>query len=248
VNVESTLGFLDQALDNIEAETGAVASTFGGEIGLKNLGKDLGWNSGASISHGDTQQWGRVSKVLNVQEPVFGAVSEGTKIQRVRQHTTLNIDRVRLRGALERIHRQVQEHLNEIGAVHADGNIDGQWLDIELMVLSTRMNASQVDEVREQLVHTDPGDLVGVTPEKAKIAAGDFNAVGYLSSDGLEPVLNELQILHFEASGVPNALVEELDKAGNDRERPIDIVDDAGVDFTPSMGHLLLDFLVLQLG
>jgi len=40
--------------------------------------------------------------------------------------------------------------------------------------------------------------------------------------------------------------VEQLDEAGNHRERTIDVVDDAGVDVAARLGDLFLDFLVLQ--
>ena len=45
---------------------------------------------------------------------------------------------------------------------------------------------------------------------------------------------------------VADALVHELDEAGDDRQRAVDVVDDAGVDFAAGLGHLLLDLLVLQ--
>ncbi len=47
--------------------------------------------------------------------------------------------------------------------------------------------------------------------------------------------------------GVADALVHELNEAGDDGQRPVDVVDDAGVDLAARGRHLLFDLLALQL-
>ncbi len=46
--------------------------------------------------------------------------------------------------------------------------------------------------------------------------------------------------------GIAHALVDDLDEAGNDGQRAVDVVDDAGVNFAAGAGDFLLQFLVVQ--
>ena len=51
-----------------------------------------------------------------------------------------------------------------------------------------------------------------------------------------EAVLDEIQVLAFDAVARADALVHELDEAGDDRERAVDVMDDAGVNFAAACG------------
>src|ERR1044071_5971723 len=85
------------------------------------------------------------------------------------------------------------------------------------------------------------------SPQKSQVTPRDFDAVCDLACDGLQTVFYKFQILHFKSGGVADALVQELDKSGNDRERAVDIMDDTGVNLAAGVCHLLLDFLILEL-
>ena len=54
------------------------------------------------------------------------------------------------RGALEGIDREVEQHLDDIGAVHAHGDVAGQRMEGELMGLTAGMDADQVAQVGEE--------------------------------------------------------------------------------------------------
>ena len=48
--------------------------------------------------------------------------------------------------------------------------------------------------------------------------------------------------------GVANPLADELNEAGDDGQRPVDVVDDAGVDLSAGVGELLVNVVALQFG
>src|ERR1035438_2923695 len=77
------------------------------------------------------------------------ATSWAREIERRPQHPGFDLDPVRFRRALEGIHRQIEQHLDDIGAVHAHGNVLGQRADGELVGQQARMDPDQMGQVHE---------------------------------------------------------------------------------------------------
>ncbi len=87
---------------------------------------------------------------------------------------------------------------------------------------------------------------MGGIPDEVEVALGDFDAVIDLAVDSAEAILDEVEALAFETGGTFQAVVDEVDEAGDDREWAIDIVEDAGIDFPLGADDFLLDALVMQ--
>jgi hypothetical protein len=85
-------------------------------------------------------------------------------------------------------------------------------------------------------------------PHEIEVAVRDVNAVAHLPRDAAQPVLDHFHVLAFQALGLADALVDDLDEPGNDGQRAVDVVDDAGVDFAARARDFLLQFLVVQFG
>src|ERR1051326_2747556 len=151
-----------------------------------------------------------------------------------------------MRRALKGIYGEVQEHLNDVGAVYWHADVFGQRVNFEPIVVFARMDAHQMGEVSQKLVYADAWRFIGLPPQKAQVAARYFNAVCDLARNRPEPVLDEFQIIDLKPLGIANSLVHELNESGNDCQRPVDVMDDAGVNLATGVGHLLFDFLVLQ--
>ena len=92
------------------------------------------------------------------------------------------------------------------------------------------------------------GGGAALLAHEIEVAVGDVDAVADLPGDAAETVLDHFQVFAFEALGLAHALVDDLDEAGNDGQRAVDVVDDAGVDFAAGAGDFLLEFLVVQFG
>src|ERR1035438_7174205 len=114
------------------------------------------------------------------------------------------------------------------------------------MVLAAGMGADEVGQVGEELVYRDARGFVRLGAEKAKIAAGDLDAVLHLAVDRLQPVFNEGQIGDFEPGRITDAQAHELAVAGDGGKGPANIVDDAGVNLAAGGGDLLVGSLVEQ--
>ena len=104
-----------------------------------------------------------------------------------------------LRGALERVDGQVEQDLDEIGAVDLHDHVLGKRADLELVVAQARMNAKQLAQIGQELVDPDARGLLRLAPQEAQVAARNLDAVGDLARDDLEPLLDELQVFHREA-------------------------------------------------
>src|SRR6266581_2177790 len=102
------------------------------------------------------------------------------------------------------------------------------------------MDAQQFPDVAQQLVDPNAGRVARILPQKAQVAAGNLNAIGDLSGDPFEVVLGQLQLFALDLRLVANVLVDKLKQAGNDGERPVNIVDDAGINLASSPDDLLL--------
>lgn len=90
--------------------------------------------------------------------------------------------------------------------------------------------------------------FAGGLAQKTEEAAGDFDAVGDLMGEAFHPLLDLLEILAFDAGLLADALVDQLNEVGDDGERAVEVMDDAGVNLAPVLGHFFLKFLPLQLG
>ncbi len=88
----------------------------------------------------------------------------------------------------------------------------------------------------------------GLAAQEAEVAAGDLDAVGHLAGDDFEALLDKLEVFHRKLGRVANPLADELNEAGDDGQRAVDIVDDAGVDLGPGFGELLVNVVALELG
>ncbi len=82
---------------------------------------------------------------------------------------------------------------------------------------------------------------------ETEVAMGNLDAVADLAGDAAQAVLDHFHVFAFQAFGFAHALVDDLDEAGNDGQRAVDVVDDAGVNFAAGAGDFLLEFLVVQL-
>src|SRR5580765_5065337 len=123
---------------------------------------------------------------------------------------------MRLSGALECINRQIQQNLDDIRAIHSHGDILRKGVNGEVVILPAGMNPRQLIEVGEELINPNAWTVVGVAAQKPKVPTRNFNAVRYLPGDCFQPVLDKLQVRVFQAGGITDALVEELDEAGDD--------------------------------
>src|SRR6185437_9776253 len=247
-HAQRAFGFLDESLDDVQSEAGALTRGFGGEIRLKNLGQNFRRNARAVVSHGNLHDGRRVFEILHVQAASFRAVLERRQIQRLGQHAALNFHRVVLRRALEAVHGQVQENLNQVGAVDAHADVFGERMDHQLIISEARMHVDELVQVVQELVHRHARRLIRLLAQKAEVTARNLNAIRDLPRDDFQPVLDEFQVFDANAISVGEALVHQLHEAGNDRERAVNIVDNARVDFAAGGGDLLVDFLVLQFG
>src|SRR5436309_2149035 len=97
----------------------------------------------------------------------------------------------------------------------------------QLIFLPAGMDLGEMTEVGQELIDSHARSVIGTLPQKTQIPAGNLDAVGQLAGDGLEAVFDELDRFFFEAGGISNALVNELDETGDDRERTVNVVDDA---------------------
>src|ERR1019366_3243933 len=247
LQMQSSFGFLDQALHDVQAQPRALLWPLGGEVGLEDLRQDLRRNPGTIVANRNLQERGGVGEVLHVQEPRLQPVFERGQVQRFLQYTAFDIDAVAPGRALKRIHGQVQQDLDQIRPVDFYADVFGQGLHGEFVVLQTRMHLDQVAEIGQELVDPDAWRFIRLLPQEAQVTSRNLDAVGDLAGDDLQAVFDELQVLHFEPACVVEALVHQLDETGDHRERAVDIVDDAGVNFPACVRDLLLDFLGLQL-
>src|ERR1041385_4704004 len=101
------------------------------------------------------------------------------------------------------------------------------------------MRSEKFAEIVQNLVYVHGRIVTCATAQKAQVSIGDLDAAGDLACDAGEPVLNYAKLLTFQMSGIADALVNHFDKARDDRQRPVDVMNDAGVNFTPRARHLL---------
>ncbi len=154
---------------------------------------------------------------------------------------------MRLRGALECVDRQVEQCLNDVGAIHPHADFFRQRVNCKLMVVTAGMDLDQMIEICQQLIDAYPRGFIGLPSQETEITPRNLDAISDLPGDGLQPVFDEIQIIGAQPGRVTDALVHKLNEAGDDGQGTIDIMDDAGVNLAARMRHLLLHFLFLQL-
>ena len=150
---------------------------------------------------------------------------------------------MRPRGALAGIDGEVEEDLDEIGAVDLDGHVLRERADFELIVSDGGMNAQELAQIGQELVDADargvraPG--VGGGPGNG----GEIlDAVGDLADDDFEALLDKMHVLQVKLGGVANPLADDLRRSPEmTGQRPVDVVDDAGVDLAAGLGELLVN-------
>src|SRR5712691_2632672 len=105
-------------------------------------------------------------------------------------------------------------------------------MDEQLVVFDAGMDAQQLPEVRQDLINPHAGVVARVLPEKTQIAAGNLDAIRDLPGQPFEMVLDQLQPFAIDMVVLANALIDELQQPGDDRQRAVDVVNDAGVNLT----------------
>ena len=130
------------------------------KYGWKIFGSTSGGMPGpVSLTREHHQRRG-VVQALDVQQPVLRAVLECRQVQRRVQHFAADFDAVRQRRALKGVDREVQQNLDHVRAVDFDGDVLGQRRDAEFIVLQARMDADELFEVAEQLIHAHAAGVV----------------------------------------------------------------------------------------
>src|ERR1019366_8751733 len=248
VNVQGAFPFLDEPLHDVETEAGPLSRAFGGEVRLENFRQHFHRDAGPGVAHPQLHQRGGIVHALDVQQPVVWPVLERSQIERLAQNFTADLDAMTQRRALKGVDGEVQQNLDDVGAVHFDAKVFGHRLNAEFVVAPAGMNANELFEVFKQLIHAHARGFLRLPAEKTEVAPGNFHAIPHLPRDDAQAVLDEFQVLHFQPRHAIEALVEHLHETGNDRQRTVDVVDDAGVNVAARFGNLLLDLLVLQFG
>src|ERR1022692_3298359 len=106
VDMQRAVGLLDEPLDDVEAEAGALTRTFGGEIRLENFRQQIRRNARTGVAHPESHQRRFVAQVLQVQAAVVRAVLECRQFQRGVQNLRAHLNTMRLRQALKRVDRE----------------------------------------------------------------------------------------------------------------------------------------------
>ena len=109
------------------------------------------------------------------------------------------------------------------------------------------MDVEQLAQIVQDQVDVDAGGGGRLLAHETEVAMGNLDAVADLAGDAPQPVLDHLHVLALQPFGFAHALVDDLDEPGNDGQRAVDVVDDAGVNLAAGAGDFLLELLVVQL-
>jgi len=123
MGVESAARFFEEAQDDAEAQPGSVAARFGGEVRFEDLRHHLGRYARPVILHGKHEQWSEVAKAFAVDKSILGSILKMSQVQRRFEQLPANFHLVLLRRALKSINRQVQQNLDQVGAVDRHRNV-----------------------------------------------------------------------------------------------------------------------------
>src|SRR4030095_12279549 len=103
-------------------------------------------------------------------------------------------------------------------------------MDDELVVAGGRVHTNQVAQVAENLVDPNLRAFPRRRPQKGQVTPGNLEASGDLPRDSPQTIPHKIEIVALNLFRVARLLIDDLQKAGNDRQRAVDVVNDAGVN------------------
>ena len=86
--------------------------------------------------------------------------------------------------ALEAVDGEVEQNLDEVGAVDAHIDVLGKRFDEERVVLDGGMDAEQFVQVGEDVIDADGRVLLGILAQETEVTAGNLDAIRDLAGDG----------------------------------------------------------------
>ncbi len=157
MDVQTAAGLFEQAMDDGQAQAGALARRLGGEIGLKYLGQHFRRDAGAVVADGNQCSKGRrVGEALAVENAVVRAVVKMGESTPRFQDLAGNINEVRLGGALQGVDGEVEQDLDEVGAVDLQFDVLGPRRGFSGVLLAfAGMDVEQFAQIVQNLVDVD---------------------------------------------------------------------------------------------
>ncbi len=147
---------------------------------------------------------------------------------------------------MQAVDREVEQDLEEIGGIDERGGVHRQRLDGELAAIGGRVDLQEGVEVLQYLVHGQLGAGGLAVMDEAEVARGDGGAGVHLLADVVDVGADLGEILAVQHAEILEAEVEQLDVAGDDGERIVDVVKDAGVNLGGGAGDLLAEGDVVE--
>ena len=247
VNMNGPARLLQQPVDDAQAKAGALRAGLCAEIRLEDLRHHIRRNPRPVILDGQGQQRSGVLEVIAIDETIFRSVHEHIEIDGMLMELAANLHAMMHRGALKRVQGQVQENLDEVRAVRRHRHVFGERMDEKLVVPRARVNAEQFPEVAENLVDPDARIIIRILAQETEIPPGNLDAIGDLPGDALETIFDRLQILVLYSRRIADPLIDDLEQTRNDRQRTVDVMDDARVNLAPRADDFLLHLQLLKL-
>ena len=152
-------------------------------------------------------------------------------------------------AGLQRVDREIEQDLQEVGPVDLGDGVGQQVVDDELMPECAGMADEQILQIDEHLLHAHVSvlDLGGV--EEAEVAARNLEAAPDLAVQAVEIAFDRLELLTLELRGVLHRAVDQFDETADHGQRAVDVVQHARVNLALGPRHFLAhtmvgDFLV----
>src|SRR5262249_23655224 len=127
--------------------------------------------------------------------------------ERLPENPSLDGDGMWMRAALKGIDAEIMQHLEHVGAVHANGHVLRQRMNTELVEFAAGMYPQHVVEVPKQFIDADRLGFPGLLAHQAEVTPRDLDAISHLPGHRLQPVLEEFEVLEFQLGRIDNALV-----------------------------------------
>src|SRR5438876_889337 len=181
-----------------------------------------------------------------VDKGAFRTILELRQVKWLRQALGMDFHAMRLLRTMQRIDHAVQEDLDQIRAVDLRDDILTQRMDDEFVLLRGGVNFQEFAQVGQDLAGADGRLFGGALAQETEIALRDFDAIVDLPGDAGQPVLHQIQAAAFESGGAADVLVDYLDETRDDGQRPVDVVNDAGINLALGANDFLLQLLVVQ--